>query len=159
MTQDDDPLNVRASAQAEASPGLALTLQRRGRRALRIRVRRSIVITTLLGSLSALGVALAATPVDRTFATISTPAQSLMSITLPFLGVLLARDLRSSTARSVLPSIALAVLLAVIVALFGVIACLLSPRSSRRPQQAAAGSTVHLSRWAVYLSRCSVPLG
>ena len=100
-----------------------------------------MVTSLLLGAISAVGVAIAATPTDRTFAAISGPTQSLMSLTLPFLGVLLVRDLRRSAARSVFQSIGAAVLLAVIISLLGVTACALA--AGIVPSAAAEGRWQH----------------
>jgi hypothetical protein len=96
------------------------------RYAVRTRVRRAIVLTTLLlGAVSAVGVAAAAAPADRTFATISSPAQSLMSITVPFLGVLLVRDLRWPPRRSVISPVVVAEVLAIAIAVIGIAVCVL----------------------------------
>jgi hypothetical protein len=56
------------------------------------------VVTVLLGLLGAVAVAAGGSAADRTFAGLSGVAQSLMSITVPFSGVLLARDVRRRAA-------------------------------------------------------------
>jgi hypothetical protein len=112
-------------AHADKSQGLQALLSQ-VRYAVRTRVRRAIVFTTLLlGAVSAVGVAAAAAPADRTFATISSPAQSLMSITVPFLGVLLVRDLRWPPRRSVISAVVVAEVLAIAIAVIGIAVCVL----------------------------------
>jgi hypothetical protein len=64
------------------------------RRAVGTRPRRWLLaITLVLGLLSAIAVTLGLPPADRTFATIGTPVQLLMSVTVPFFGVLLTAGL------------------------------------------------------------------
>ncbi|MET8832425.1 hypothetical protein ABZV78_00700 [Micromonospora sp. NPDC004540] len=95
------------------------------RRSVGTRPRRWLIaITLLLGLLAALAMTAAEQPADLTFSTLSDPVQSLMSVTVPFLGVLLARDLRRapSTAR-LTPTLLAATLLAAAVGLFGVLVC------------------------------------
>jgi hypothetical protein len=95
------------------------------RRSVGTRPRRGLVaITLLLGLLAALALTAAEQPGDLTFSTLSDMVQSLMSVTVPFLGVLLARDLRRTprTAR-LIPTLLAAALLAATVGLFGVLVC------------------------------------
>jgi hypothetical protein len=76
----------------------------------------------LTGLLSAIAVTAAAPPPDRTFAMISAPAQSLMSITVPFLGVLLCAELHREDPRGRIASkLMAATCLAVLFALFGIV--------------------------------------
>lgn len=78
--------------------------------------------TLLLGLLAAVAVGAGAPPADRTFVNLAGPVQSLMSVTLPFLGVLLARDvvLRSAPLG---PTLLAAVLVAVAAGLLGSLFC------------------------------------
>ncbi|KAB1913457.1 hypothetical protein [Micromonospora sp. AMSO31t] len=95
------------------------------RRSVGTRPRRWLItITLLLGLLAAVAMATAGQPEDRTFATLSDMVQSLMSVTVPFLGVLLAHDLRRAprTTRPA-PTLLAATLLAAAVGLFGVLVC------------------------------------
>ncbi len=93
------------------------TLGTRGRRWL-------VVVTLLLGAAAAVAVAAATPPSERTFASISGPAQLLMSATVPFLGVLLVNELRDPVSRrEVLSTVAAAVGLALLIAAFGVLVC------------------------------------
>ena len=108
-------------------------------------------ITLALGVLAAVGAIAAGQPADRTFVSLSNPVQSLMSVTLPFLGVLLARDvLRSPGAVRLTPTLLAATLLAAAVATFGVLVC--AAALAVAPSSAAAG------RWSHTLSvaGCSV---
>lgn len=95
------------------------------RRAVGTRPRRWLVaVTLLLGLLAAVGVTAAGQPADRTFVSLANPVQSLMSVTLPFIGVLLAHDLlRSTGAVRLAPTLLAATLLAAAVAAFGVLVC------------------------------------
>ncbi|MFI7606030.1 hypothetical protein ACIBTV_12985 [Micromonospora sp. NPDC049366] len=92
------------------------------RRAVATRPRRWLVATTLLLGLLAAVATTAAPPEDITFSTVSDLVQSLMSVTVPFLGVLLAHDLRRSPrpARPG-PTLLAAVLLAAAVGVFGIL--------------------------------------
>lgn len=95
------------------------------RRSVGTRPRRWLItITLLLGLLAAVAMATAGQSEDRTFATLSDMVQSLMSVTVPFLGVLLAHDLRRAprTTRPA-PTLLAATLLAAAVGLFGVLVC------------------------------------
>lgn len=81
-------------------------------------------VTLLLGLLGAAAVIAGGQPTDRTFVHLSDSVQSLMSVTLPFFGVLLARDvLRSRGEFRLAPTLLAAALLAAAVALVGVVIC------------------------------------
>jgi hypothetical protein len=81
-------------------------------------------VTLLLGVLGAVGILLGGEPADRTFAGLCGTAQLLMSVTLPFTGVLLARDLRlSGGRRRPAPMLTAAMALAVGVGLAGDVIC------------------------------------
>ncbi|MEH0937530.1 hypothetical protein [Micromonospora psammae] len=83
-----------------------------------------MAITLLLGLLAALAMTAAAHSGDLTFATLSDMVQSLMSVTVPFLGVLLAHDLgRAPRTARLAPTLLAATLLAAAVGLFGVLVC------------------------------------
>jgi hypothetical protein len=83
-----------------------------------------VAVTLLLGLLAAVAMTAAGQPGDRTFSTLSDPVQSLMSVTAPFIGVLLARDLRRAPRRARLtPTLLAATLLAAAVGLFGALVC------------------------------------
>jgi hypothetical protein len=86
-------------------------------RALRGRLRCSLLGLTLL--LGILGTAAGAQPGGATFVLLSGVVQSLMSVTLPFTGVLIARD---SSAR-LTPRWLAATILAAATGLFGVVVC------------------------------------
>lgn len=79
--------------------------------------------TLLLGLVAAAGVAAAADPADRTLATLSDPAQSLMSVVVPALGISAARDLRGNGKARVAPVLTAAALLAACIGLFGLLVC------------------------------------
>jgi hypothetical protein len=124
------PRRLRQMACAE----LRLVASTRSRKAI-------LLATVLLGVVSAVAVVLGASPQERTFAAFSGPVQSAMSITVPFLGVLLVSDLRRPARRAVIGAAVLAALgIAVIVALFGVALCATStavaPSSADRWQGA-----------------------
>lgn len=80
-----------------------------------------IALTLLLGLLAAVAVT-AGSPTDRTFVAVSGAVQSLMSIALPFIGVLLVGDLRRAPrAGRLRPTLLAAVLVAAAVGAFGVL--------------------------------------
>jgi hypothetical protein len=109
----------------EASFGFgAATLAAIGR-CVGTRSRRWLVaITLLLGLAAAVAVTAAGPPADRTFVALSLPVQSLMSAALPFIGVLLARDLlRAPRSARLTPTLLAAALLAAAVGVFGVLVC------------------------------------
>ncbi|MCW2503071.1 MAG: hypothetical protein JWO79_1355 [Actinomycetia bacterium] len=83
-----------------------------------------VAVTLLLGVLAAVGMIAAAPAGDRTFAGLSNAVQVLMSVTLPFTGVLLARDvLRSPATARLTPALLAAALLAAAVGAAGVLVC------------------------------------
>jgi hypothetical protein len=87
-------------------------------------VRGILIATALLGVLAAVAVAAGTAPADRTFATVSLPTQSLMSVTVPFLGVLLVSELHAPfRAARILAVVGRALGLALLVAAFGVLSC------------------------------------
>ena len=92
------------------------------RRVRRRGVRVVVVVTAALGILAAVGLAAATPPADRTFAAVSEPTQSLMSVTAPFLGVLLVGELRGPVRpATILAAVTRAVGLAMLIAGFGVL--------------------------------------
>jgi hypothetical protein len=93
------------------------------RRSVGTRPRQSIVAVTLLvGVLAAAGVASAAPIADLTIAGLSDPVQSLMSVVVPLIGILLAHDLRSAPFR-LAPTLLAAAVSAAAVGLFGFVVC------------------------------------
>jgi hypothetical protein len=97
------------------------------RRSVGTRPRRWLVVITLLVGLLAAGlVTAAAQPADRSFASLSNPVQSLMSIVVPLMGILLVHDLlRAPAPRAarVGPTLVAAALLAAVIGVFGVLVC------------------------------------
>lgn len=111
------------------------------RRVLRTRSGLTLLVVTLaLGLLTAVGLASTTAAAGRSVATIAPPVQSLMSVTLPFLGVLLVSDLRHREHRPPLvPRLVAAVAVAVGIAAYGVLLTLLAT---------AVGPTgAHPGRW------------
>jgi hypothetical protein len=99
-----------------------------------------LVITLLAGMVCAVTVAAAAPPAERTFVTISAPTQSLMSVTVPFFGILLMSDLRRVRREArLVPTLVAALAVAVVVAAFGILVCVVVT--------AAAPSAGALGRW------------
>ncbi|GAB2453343.1 hypothetical protein GCM10027187_21990 [Streptosporangium sandarakinum] len=86
--------------------------------------RRLIAVTLLLGPVIAAAVTAVVRPADLTFAVLAEPVQILMSVTVPFLGALLAGDLRRKprTARFA-PALLAAALFAAAVGVFGNLVC------------------------------------
>ncbi|MEV6367888.1 hypothetical protein AB0L86_13445 [Micromonospora musae] len=83
-----------------------------------------IAVTLLLGVLAAVGLTAAVPPDELTFAALAEPVQALMSVAVPFLGTLLAHDLRRHPGTVRLgPTMLAATLLAAAVGLIGVVAC------------------------------------
>ncbi|HEX5997741.1 MAG TPA: hypothetical protein VFY84_21585 [Jiangellales bacterium] len=109
----------------EAPTGLGEATLDAIRRSVGTRPRQCLVaITLLLGLSAAVAMTAAVQPDDRTFATLSDPVQSLMSVTVPFLGILLARDLhRAPRAARLTPTLLAATLLAAVIGVFGVMVC------------------------------------
>jgi len=106
-----------------------------------------VAVTALLGVLAAFAVAAGTEPAGRTFAAIAGPTHSLMSVTVPFLGVLLVRELRRPTRLGeVLAVVARALGLALLIAGLGVLICTVvtavfpSDAGSDRWQGAAAAA-------------------
>lgn len=96
------------------------------RRAVGTRVRKSLaVITLVLGLLPGVAIAATTPSSELTFGLLTPPVQSLMSVTLPFLGVLLVTDLHRDTAGVVRipPKLLAATALAVACAIFGIGVC------------------------------------
>lgn len=95
------------------------------RRSVETVPRRSLLAgTLLLGLIAAIGVSAAADPADRTLATLSDPTQSLMSIVVPYLGILMAHDLRGGPGPiRVTPTLTAAALLAAAIGMFGFLTC------------------------------------
>jgi hypothetical protein len=134
-------VSQRGDDTGEASTGLgAATVAALGR-SVGTRPRRWLVaVTLLLGVLAAVVMISAAPPGDRTFVGLSTSVQSLMSVTLPFIGVLLARDvLRSPAAVRLTPTLFAATLVAAIVGAYGVLVCATA--------LAVTSSSVAVGRW------------
>ncbi|MGK5741175.1 hypothetical protein [Micromonospora sp. URMC 103] len=102
-------------------------------RATRVALRRSVAtrprrwllaITLLLGVLAAAGVTAATPPDEPTFAGLAHPVQSFLSVTVPFVGILLAHDLRRAPgAARLAPTLLAAALLAAAVGVFGTLVC------------------------------------
>jgi hypothetical protein len=108
-------------------------------------------VTVLLGLLGAVAVFAGRPSTDWTFVHLSGSVQILMSVTLPFFGVLLVRDvLRSGGEFRLAPTLLAAAALAVAVALIGVVICAAALLIG--PQGAAVGRWDH----AVSVAACSV---
>lgn len=83
-----------------------------------------VIVTVLAGLASAVAVVNGSAPDERTIAAVSGPVQSLMSVTVPFLGVLLVHTVRRpDSGRAFVPSVLAALAAAVAVAVFGVVLC------------------------------------
>ncbi len=99
------------------------------------------MVTALLGLLAAVAVTLGTAPGMRTFAAVSGPTQSLMSVPAPFLGVLLVSRLRRpARVTTIMSTVLMALRLALLVATFGVLVCAVVT--------AIAPSTASGGRWA-----------
>jgi hypothetical protein len=109
----------------EAPTGLGGATLAAIRRSVGTRPRQWLVAITLLVGLSAaVAVTAAVQPGNRTFATLSDPVQSLMSVVVPLLGILLARDLwRAPRTCRLTPTLLAATLLAAVIGVFGVWVC------------------------------------
>jgi len=100
-----------------------------------------VAVTLLLGLLGAVAVAAGTPPEERTFAAVAGPAQSLMSIVVPLLGVLATAELRRpSRLVEALRMIADALTPALLIAASGVLICAVV--TAVAPSAAAGG------RWA-----------
>ena len=105
---------------------------------LRRRLRLIMAVTALLGMLGAIAITIGTAPSGRTFAAVSGPTQSLMSVTVPFLGVLLASELRSPIrVAAILATVGRALGLALVVAAFGIVVCAIA--TAVAPSAASAG--------------------
>ncbi|GGK87604.1 hypothetical protein Sme01_49020 [Sphaerisporangium melleum] len=83
-----------------------------------------IAITLLLGLLPAVAIVAAAPPADITLAALVLPVQSLMSVTVPLIGILLAGDLRRLPGTPPLaPTMAAAAVPAALIGAFGSAVC------------------------------------
>ncbi|MEU4426964.1 hypothetical protein AB0F81_40605 [Actinoplanes sp. NPDC024001] len=90
------------------------TIARTLRSAARTRGRRVLLVVTFaVGALAAAGLMAGLPPAELTFATIAQQVHLLISVPLPFIGVLLANGLRKAAGGRVLPALAGAVLIAV----------------------------------------------
>jgi hypothetical protein len=118
-------LSERVQGPGELATGLvAATVDVLGH-AVQSRLQKSLVgFTLLLGMLGVVGVMAGAQPADGTFVLLSKSVQSLMSVTLPFIGVLMARDvLRSPRGVRLTPMWLAATILAAAIGFFGVVVC------------------------------------
>jgi hypothetical protein len=129
------------------------------RRAVGTRPRQLLaLLTVLLGVAGAVAVTAFSPPAERTFAATSTAAQLLISVTVPFFGVLLTADLGRGTAAGQPPPPVLrarllaAVAVAVIAAAGGVVVS--AAVVAAYPSTAAAGRWQHLG--AVVLGSVAV---
>jgi hypothetical protein len=78
-----------------------------------------LALTLLAGLVAAVAMTAALPPAQRTFATIANPVQSLMSVAVPLLGILLVADLRRTSGNGVAPTLLGAVVVAAAVGLAG----------------------------------------
>jgi hypothetical protein len=113
QTMDDTPAGFGAATRAAL------------RRSTGTRPRRWLIaVTLLLGVLAAVGLTTVIPADELTFAALAHPVQSLMSVAVPFLGTLLAHDLRRSPGTGRLaPTLLAAALLAAAVGLLGAVFC------------------------------------
>jgi hypothetical protein len=94
--------------------------------------------TGLLGVVAAIGVPLGTHPAGRTLAAVSEPTQSLMSVTVAFLGVLLVGRLRRPVRpATILSAVGRALVLALLLAGFGVLVCVVA--TAAFPSAASGG--------------------
>ena len=85
-------------------------------------LRTIFVVTAVLGVLAAVAVAAGTPPAGPTIVAVAGPNQSLMSVTVPFLGVLLVGELRDLVRPArILGAVARALGLAMVVAVCGVL--------------------------------------
>jgi hypothetical protein len=100
-----------------------------------------LLVTLLAGAGSAAAVAAGTPLADRTFAVISAPTQSLMSVAVPLLGILLISDARQRHGLSpIIPTLVAAVATGVAIGLLGFLFCLVAT--------AVAASAAGPSRWS-----------
>lgn len=110
------------------------------RRAVGTRGRRVLLLVTVgVGILAAAALMAGLPAAERTAATFGQPVHAFISVPLPFVGVLLANDLRRTPGARVLPTLAGATLIAVAAGLAGDLISVAAP--------AASGSTAP-DRWA-----------
>ncbi|MFI5837563.1 hypothetical protein ACIA5A_28180 [Micromonospora sp. NPDC051300] len=90
------------------------------RRATGTRGRRALLLVTVgAGALAATALAAGLPPAERTAAAFGEPVHAFVSVPLPFVGVLLADDLRRTPGARVLPTLAGATVVAVAAGLVG----------------------------------------
>ncbi|WIM99748.1 hypothetical protein ACTOB_003410 [Actinoplanes oblitus] len=90
------------------------------RRSAATRGRRILLVATAgIGALAAVALPAGLPPAQRTFAEFAPQVQLLISVPLPFVGVLLGNDLRGTTGARVLPTLGGATLIAVVAGLAG----------------------------------------
>ncbi|MEH1164204.1 hypothetical protein V6V47_02315 [Micromonospora sp. CPCC 205539] len=101
------------------------TTQHAVRRSIDTRARQWLLAITLLaGLLAAVALTAAMAPADRSFALLSEPVQSLMSVATPLFGILLVRDLRQTTGTvRITPTLLAVALPAAVIGVFGVLVC------------------------------------
>jgi hypothetical protein len=100
-----------------------------------------LLVTLLAGAGTAAAVAAGTRLANRTFAVISVPTQSLMSVAVPLLGILLIFDARQRHRLSpIIPTLAAAVATGIAIGLLGVLFCLVAT--------AVAPSAASPSRWS-----------
>lgn len=116
------------NASSRPSTGLGAEFLDACRRSVGTRPRRwLILITALVGLLSAVAVMASVEPSDRTFGTVAAPVQTLMSITVPFLGILMVSDLRAAQRwNEIIPTVLAAIVVAVGIAVFGILVCVVA---------------------------------
>jgi hypothetical protein len=115
----------RTGATTDRAEGLGRATLNAIRRSVGTRPRRWLVsITLLMGLAAAVTTAAAGDSADLTFATLSAPAQSLMSVAVPLIGILLVHDLWQAPGRvRFTPTLLAAILLAAAVGAAGVGVC------------------------------------
>ncbi|MFC4147738.1 hypothetical protein ACFO0M_15890 [Micromonospora mangrovi] len=98
------------------------------RRAVGTRRRKWLLAgTLLLGLTAAVALSAAGQPGDRTLDAMADPVQSLMSVAVPLIGILLAHDLRHAPRTTRLtPTLLAGVLVAAAVGVFGTLACVVA---------------------------------
>ncbi|MGH8791041.1 MAG: hypothetical protein ACRDXX_00115 [Stackebrandtia sp.] len=112
---------------SEASTGLGGSTLAAIGRCVETRSRRWLVaITLLLGLAPAAALSAGLPPADRTYAMLSGPVQLLMSVAVPFIGVLLAHDLLRTPPARLAPTLLAASSVAAAVGAFGAGVCALA---------------------------------
>jgi hypothetical protein len=106
-------------------PGFGTGVLAALRRAVGRRSRNRLVVATMVVGLGAAVVLTAVTPpAERTLAAVAEPVQSLMSILVPLITILLVRDLRRAPGPpAVLPTLVAAPLLGAFIGLMGGLVC------------------------------------